>query len=194
MLDARKGIDLLLQAFADAALPPGDRLLLVGRADPQIRSLLDGRFAPLVRDGRVIVFDKYVTDEELERALLASDLVATPYPRHIGSASIVIRAAAAGRPVLGSEFGWSGYVIPKFGLGTTCDVTDPRAIAGSLAAAMETAAAFRLPPAGERFVRFHGLDNFQAAWTFRLRQRLGLPPGDYRSWDWVLNGDEGSTL
>jgi glycosyltransferase involved in cell wall biosynthesis len=187
-LDGRKGIDLLLRAFQLAALRSTDRLLLMGRLEDSIRSVFGSQIAQLHRDGRLFLFDQHVNHEQIHLGLSAMDVVCTPYPRHIGSASIVIRAAAAGRPVLSSGFGWMGYVVPRFGLGSVCDVADPDAFARALTAALDGSAGYRPGPGAERFVAFHSPANFAAAWTERIRRRLGLPPGhiNRRQWDWVL--------
>ena len=189
MINRHKGIDLLLRAFAAASLPDNDRLLLAGLQSSEIRELLAGEFAPLVRSGRVVSLDRVLSVEDFADVIAAMDVVCVPYPRHIGSASIVIRAAAAGRPVLASDFGWCGYVVPQFGLGRIVNVNDVQTFAGAIARSLEEAGAFRLTESGERFVEFHTPQNFQALWSSGLRRRLGLPPVQAgRSWDWVVAG------
>jgi hypothetical protein len=114
------------------------------------------------------------------------DLVCTPYPRHVGSASIVIRAAGARRPVIGSSFGWVKWAIERFSLGRTCDVENIPALAGTLESGLESAGDFVLSPKAERWVRYHTPENFALTWTVRLRQRLGLAAAPaLHSWDWV---------
>lgn len=186
VMNRHKGIDLLLKAFAIAKLPATDRLLLAGRQTDDVRALLDGEFAPLVRSGRIISLDRVLPTDDIAAAIAAMDVVCVPYPRHIGSASIVIRAAAAARPVLATDFGWCGYVVPRFDLGRVVDVKDPAAFATTLSRTLEEAGTFRLSEAGERFVGFHTPDNFRAHWTAGLRRRMNLPPRECRSWASVL--------
>jgi glycosyltransferase involved in cell wall biosynthesis len=185
--DERKGIDRLIQAFLDAdasnRLDARSRLLLIGRQSAGVAALLAGPAAGMVRSGRIIAQNRYVDQDELATVLAASDLICTPYPRHIGSASIVVRAAHARRPVLASDFGWCGYIVPRFDLGRVVDVLNPAAFAAALAEALNEAPGYTLSPAGERFVQFHTIENFQAAWTEGIRRQLCLPsaPGR-REW------------
>ena len=187
LMDERKGIDLLIRAFATMPLEPDDRLLLVGRASPAVQNLLTGPMAHLVREGRIVSIDRYVNNEEFSDAVSALDVVCTPYPQHVGSASIVIRAAAAERPVVSSTFGWVGRIVPRLDLGWTCDVSDTPALASTITTALEASAHFRLSEPARRFIRFHSVENFQAVWTARLRDRLELAPRKQYSWDWVLD-------
>lgn len=192
MMDERKGADLLIRAFAAADLAASDRLLLVGQQSPGVRALLAGPFASYVRQGRILSIDRYVENRELDASIAAMDLVAAAYPRHIGSASIVIRAARASRPVLGSEFGWVGYIISRFGLGSTLNVSDIPAFARALRRDLDAAADFRVPPAGQRFLEFHTPENYGAVWTQLLRQRLRLP-ADARTCTWESLGSASET-
>jgi glycosyltransferase involved in cell wall biosynthesis len=192
VIGAHKGVPLLLRAFERATLAPDDRLLLVGPHDPGVRSLLEGQYRALVRAGRIFSINRFVEPEVLGSSFLAMDVVCAPYPDHIGSSSIVIRAAAAGRPVLGSDFGWVGRTVARFELGWRCDVNDPERFADTIRSSLERAAAWRPGPAAERFVRFHSPENFARAWCVCLRRRLGLPPEPGAlSWDWVLAATAG---
>src|SRR5690606_7657828 len=162
---------------------------LVGAHEKEIKDLLAGPYADLVRAGRIISIDRFVESDELGAALKAMDLVCTPYPRHVGSASIVIRAAAAGRPVVGSRYGWVKWAIERFGLGRTCNVENTDELAAALQAELEQAASFRLTSAAERWLAYHTPENFAATWTARVRERLGLPPAAAQhTWEWVEGG------
>jgi glycosyltransferase involved in cell wall biosynthesis len=193
IIDSRKGADLLIEAFARAGLGPDDRLLLAGPHHPDVLALLAGPHAGAVREGRIISINSFLPIDALQASLFALDVVGTPYPNHIGSASIVIRAAAAGRPVLGSNYGWVGRTVPQFGLGRTCDVSDAASFADNIRPALDESAGWRLTPAAERFVRFHSAENFSRACCVRLRQIMGFPPEPGAlSWEWVLEAARGS--
>ena len=185
-IDRRKGADLLLHAFLRARLSSNDRLLLAGPLVPEIRASLTGDFEPMIAEKRIILIDRHLPIEQLMLAILAADLVCVPYPNHIGSASILIRAAAAKRPVLSSTFGWVGHVTSRFGLGWSCNVLQRDELARALGSALDRAASWQRGDAGRRFAEFHSVENFRAHWTSALRNRLGLPEhAEKRSWEWV---------
>jgi glycosyltransferase involved in cell wall biosynthesis len=182
-----KGVDLLIKAFAAARVSSGDRLLLVGKMDNTVRGLVQHDMAELAKRDRIVVIDRYVSDEELSLAVDAMDVVCTPYPNHIGSASIVIRGAAAHRPVLAQAFGWMGMVVPRFGLGWTCEVRDRDTFSGAIQRALANAEYYQFGPSVESFVNFHTVPNFIAHWTRNVRARLGKPmPAEMVSWDDVI--------
>src|SRR5439155_26474622 len=101
--------------------------------------LVAGQFATLQQRERLIILDRYVSDEELLAGVSAADVVCTPYPHHIGSASFVIRAAAANRPVLGANYGWISAMVRTFELGEPCNVEDRVAFANTITASLAAA-------------------------------------------------------
>lgn len=185
-INKRKGIDRLVRAFARASLRPDDRLLLCGKADAYTRAALDRDGAELRRAGRLVEMDRYLTEDELVSAIAAMDVVTTPYAGHVGLSNIALRAAGAGRMVLGDDAGWQRRVIPAFGLGAVCDVRDTDAYAGAIGAALDAAPGFAPSDATRRLLEFHSPANFAAGWTGLLRERLGLGPDPaWRSWAWA---------
>ena len=170
-IDARKGCDWLIKSFAEAQLGPDDHLLLAGihdvRIEEQLRSL---------NDARIVSINRYLTEQELSEAIGAVDVMATPYPNFVGSASIVIRAAAANRICVASHDGWMGHVVPRFDLGLTCDVTNVTVFANALVKALDQSTGFKLSESGQAFVRYGDMGNVHGHWTALLRNRLGLPP------------------
>ncbi len=189
--DTRKGIDYLIHAFLASKRQPGDRLLLAGGQEGPIKSLLaSGEPARAVAEGSIVQLARYISDQELMLGIAAMDVVATPYPpdrAHVGSSSIVIHAANQSRPVIGSDSGWVGSTINRFGLGRTCDVLDQAAFSRAIEAALDQAPSYTPPEAAARFVQFHRPENFIAGFCRRLRERLNLPqPQGLREWSWVM--------
>lgn len=187
--DARKGTDLLIRAFAHAKLEADDRLLLVGKLAPAIRRLIEGDMKAWVQEGRLILIDQYVSHELFCLGLNAADVICTPYPRHVGSSGIVARAAALDKPVLASDYGWLSAVVPTFGLGWTCRVSNMEEFALRIKTALDSVGSYRQPDEATQFVRFHTVANFAAHITARIRARKGesLPQGIV-PWGEVLSG------
>jgi glycosyltransferase involved in cell wall biosynthesis len=188
-IDSRKGMDLLLHAF-DAArhqLRTDDRLLLAGPMHPSIHKLIQQKWPDdIVRD-KLLIIDRHLNSAEMGTALVAMDLVCTPYPAHPHSSSLVIRAASAGRPVLGSAIGWMERTIARFGLGSTCDVLSLSSFWQAIVASLEAAEGFTLQEPAQRFVEFHSARNFVSHWIARIAERRGIinRPAPV-TWDWVL--------
>ena len=124
----RKGIDLLLAAFEKMVQQESEesncRLLLFGQHSNEIREALKGRYKTLIESRRIISRDGLLSENDFEALFCASEVVCVPYPRHIGSASILIRAARLGKKVLASDWGWVGWTTKKYAIGETCDVKD----------------------------------------------------------------------
>ena len=85
-------------------------------------------------DVQIIVDDRFVDDAEVQPMIQNANLILVAYQQHIGSSNVLIRAADAGLPVLGSNFGLVGAQIRDHSLGTATDTTNPIAIAAALEA------------------------------------------------------------
>lgn len=81
---------------------------------------------------QLIVDDRFIEDDEIPAMMEQADVVLVTYLRHIGSSNVLIRAARAGTPVLGSDYGLVGAQIRRWHLGIAVDTTQPQAIAHGL--------------------------------------------------------------
>jgi glycosyltransferase involved in cell wall biosynthesis len=186
----RKGIDLLLAAFARSKLQADDRLLLVGKMAPPIRELVVREYGDLVRSGRLLTVDRYVSDFELGCGFLAGDVLVTPHPRQIGSSGTLVRSVAANRPIVASDFGWVGWVTENFGLGKAVRVEDTNAFAAALESSIGKAASDSMSEGAKRFKQYHTVQNQKAHWVTTLGAERGLPLGELANridWQWVLD-------
>jgi glycosyltransferase involved in cell wall biosynthesis len=189
VLHLGKGIDLLLGAFARAKLAADDRLLFVGKAAPATRKFFDEQYDALLRQGRVVIVDRYATDHELHCGFLAADIVAVVHPRQIGSSGTLVRAAAAGRPVLASDFGWIAWATRAFGLGATINVSDVERYAVAIERAFESCGEYRPSAAAEQFTRYHTIANQKAHWAATIAAERGIAIdtlGDRVEWHSVM--------
>ncbi len=171
-LDGRKGVDLLVKAFGRARLNHDDRLLLMGSASKEIRWLLENDFRRLIEDQRIVIVDRYVSQEELEAGLFAADVICTPYPNHLTSSGFVVRAAVAGKPTLASDVGWMGQMVPRFELGAVCHVKDIEKFSAAIGDALECAESFVCSPRAQAFSNYHSIDNTIAHWRATLPRHI----------------------
>jgi glycosyltransferase involved in cell wall biosynthesis len=189
-VDPRKGIDFLVAAFARAKLAPNDRLLFVGRVAKPVREWLYQEHDLLLRQGRIVMVDRYVSDHELDCGFLAGDVIAVTHPRQVGSSGTLVRAAAAKRPVLASDFGWVDWVTRAFHLGNSVNVADIDRYAAAITAALESSSNHHVCDAAERFTKFHTIANQKAHWVAEIGAERGLSLGTLSNrveWQWVLD-------
>jgi glycosyltransferase involved in cell wall biosynthesis len=171
VLDHRKGIDEFTRSFAAAGLSSNDRLLLAGQSSADVKAARDEAIAQIGSE-RIISLDRMLSHDELDLAVSAADLVAVVhrFPGHIGSATVLIRAAAAGRPVLASEQGWPGHVTRQFSLGWIYPENQAQR-RQSIAASLEKAADYVADARASEFANFHSAEQFGNVLTAPLRQR-----------------------
>jgi glycosyltransferase involved in cell wall biosynthesis len=123
--DHRKAIPELLSAFK-AVARPDERLLLAGSLAESHRRLLTGEYAELVRSGAIVLRDRYIESSEIAAALSAIDAAAPlHYPRTELSANM-LKAVAAGRPVLADSYGYTGEMIERSPSATPAKSATPR--------------------------------------------------------------------
>lgn len=170
-IDTRKGIDKLIKAFQALPSMPDCRLLLAGKHAAAIHTALAE-----VDDPRIRSIDKYLSEEEFALCISALDVMVTPYPDFVGSASIVTRAATAGKVVVGSDFGWMRSIIGRFGLGICCDVSSQTSLTSAIVQALEPAEGFEPSPSASRFIAYSAPENSYAHWTDLIRRKLTMPP------------------
>ena len=171
-----KGADLFLQAYRlrreRGDLPPA-RALLAGPHMPEIRELLgQSPFREWVADGSIVSVDRYLSEHEMYAAAAAVDLVVAAYPQHQNRSSIILWAAAAGRPCLGSDESCVGYVIRHERLGSTCHVQEPMLLSHAFSEALakpwtpDDAARVR------KYAEFHRMENYQEIASSLVRLQL----------------------
>jgi hypothetical protein len=122
----------------------------------------------------------------LHQFACASDLIAVPTRAVTQPSTIVIRSIAAQRPVITSNKGWFAYMVPKFQLGTTCDVENTEEFATLLPDALEQARSYKVNAAAERLIEYQRPENFMAIWRGGLAAKMGRKVGAIQTWDWVL--------
>jgi glycosyltransferase involved in cell wall biosynthesis len=196
LIDYRKAVPEVLAAFRQACGKTSDRLLLAGPLDERHRQTIVGAYRDLVEAGRVVLLDRLLSADEIQAALSAMDFVCVPYPGFVEISGVLLEGLAAGRPVLANNLGWCEAIVKRFGVGWTCDVRDPSALARAIATAFAECGSFRQNEATSRLLAFHTPENFSLRYLRALRERAGLSPAPTRSWSWVceaLPSNSGAT-
>ena len=72
-------------------------------------------------DFQIVVKDVFVKDEEIQQYFKVADYAFALYNKHFGMSAIMVRAAAAQKPLISSNFGLIGKIVEENELGITID-------------------------------------------------------------------------
>ncbi|HLA64879.1 MAG TPA: glycosyltransferase, partial [Rhodothermales bacterium] len=176
-LEERKGVLTLLEALLQ--LPNADArklsVIIAGRSYDDVRPRLEALAARVHASTSVqlVVREEFIPDGDVQGLIEAADIVLAPYQRHVGSSGIVMRAGAAGKPLLAQDYGLVGHQVRSAGLGWVADTTDPAALARVLAAAATGPPPGFDPARARAFVAPYSEDAYVDALFSNL---LGLEP------------------
>ena len=186
-LDQRKAVPATLAAFRAAALGRNDRLLLAGKMDPEYVKLVADDYQDLVRDGRLVVLDRFLSARELACGFAALDVHVSVYRGFTGLSSLTLKSLAAGVPVIANDFGWVGAVAKRFEIGRAVDLKRPADYASAFHEALDASPSYRETAATRRLLDFHSVDNFTAGLVEGVAVLAGRPvQAPILPWSWVL--------
>jgi glycosyltransferase involved in cell wall biosynthesis len=122
-LDSRKGISEVMEAIAAISREKSQKacLLLVGPWEENERKLFEIQSQKIKQntDFQVVIKDTFIKDEDIQPYFDASDFALALYPKHFGMSAIMVRAAAAQKPLLTYPFGLMGKIVGEHELGIT---------------------------------------------------------------------------
>ncbi|TWU37650.1 D-inositol-3-phosphate glycosyltransferase [Novipirellula aureliae] len=162
--DRRKGTDLLLRAFEVARFADQDRLVLIGKISDEIRPQIQVIQQNSVLANRLIIIDRYISEDEFQQAIIASDLVAMPYRSTDRPSGIACRCLAWGRPVIATNSGWLKWVVDDLGAGFAADPLESKEFANMLEHALDQCDRFSLTTKGQSFVEYNSEQNYAKVW------------------------------
>jgi glycosyltransferase involved in cell wall biosynthesis len=133
LYDRRKGINQVLEAISSLSSDLCQQicLLLAGQIfannnSPIIKQIKDlSESLPV----QIILRDEYIPEEDVHLYFHSADVILAPYLYHVGMSGILVQAAAAGKPLLASNYGLMGEITRCWELGLTVDSTNPSQIA-----------------------------------------------------------------
>ena len=132
-IDERKGIDSLLDSLVAQEGLENYVVILAGRQSGNFRNgLRVDRWTQMVSSKRLIVMDRFLTNEEQNRLFTAVDIVWLGYRNHPYMSGVLVLAGKAGIPVLGTTEGEIGGLIAKYGLGVSARIDRPAEVASAL--------------------------------------------------------------
>ncbi|WP_425396237.1 glycosyltransferase [Aeoliella sp.] len=177
MADHRKGVHLAMAAIQQLASTAGDRphvrLFIGGPQSDAIRELLtEPVWQNLVEAGTILTADRFLSEQDMLDAAAASDLLLAPYFKHSGRSSIILWAAAVGRPVVAVDRGCIRYVVEHEQLGAVCNVEDAEVFASAIRLRLEQPWTDEDRQRVRKYAQWHSIENYQQLCSACVRQRL----------------------
>lgn len=159
-LTKRKGIVQLLDAFSEFDVPEDLILLLAGKVDEEIESIMKTkRITQLVEDGRIIQRFYFHTEVEEYKVFMVSDYAWLGYVSGFyGSSGVLYQSISIGLPVIASHNGLIGRVVEKYSLGILIDPGDKESIVAALCQAFVRDDARRMHSNTELILQQHTAD------------------------------------
>ncbi|WP_456425551.1 glycosyltransferase [Rhodocaloribacter sp.] len=180
VLSERKGLASLIEALSrlDPATARHTCIVFAGQlTTPALREALQR--LQQHPDLQIIVQDSFIPYEDVQDYFHMADIILAPYQQHVGSSGILIRAAAAERPVLSQDYGLMGRLTETLRLGLTANTTSPTDLAEKLAICVHQPlhTLFEVTSA-RRFASENTVEAFvQTIFSHVLAQETGSSPG-----------------
>ena len=187
MMDTRKAIPELLAAFVHAKAHLSSRLLLAGMLAQEYHQLIQEKYADLVKSQRIVLINRHLSNDEVQLGYAAIDAQALLQYRRINLSANLLKAVAYGKPILVDNYGYTGMMTNRFGLGSSCDVHNIDSISHAMTHLIETAKNFKQTPQTKRLIEFHHVDNYANTIMAQLISN-NEPDSKLRTWEWVCEG------
>lgn len=148
LLSRGKGIESIIEALpAVLERHPNVAYVLWGETHPEVRRVEGERYRASLQEralelgvaGRVRFVDRYMTDDEVVAALLATDVYVSPsLDPHQAVSGTLSYAVACGRAVIATEFQYAKELLAD-GRGITVPFRDPQALGSAIDAVLSDA-------------------------------------------------------
>ena len=159
-LDERKGIIEFLDGVSLLPIEQQQNihLILAGKIEPDFQKLVEKKLNNLPNLTTSLLFER-LSLAMMQTLFEKTDWTLTLYPKFLGSASMLIRSAFAGTPVLGSNLGAIAHQISQNQLGLSADPENPAEIARALEKILYKEILFD-PKGLSEFADKHSMENF----------------------------------
>ena len=158
----RKGTDRLIQAFFKVQNSNNAVLAIIGKLDTKVRGIVDS--LPQNQKDSLIIMVRFVSDEEFQSAIIASDLVAVPYRDVNRPSGIVTRCICWQRPIIASDQGWLKWAVQNFEAGFTTATETPLVFGAAIQKALAEIGSFRFSKKRDEFAEFNSQMSYKRIW------------------------------
>lgn len=133
----RKGTVELIQAFLmNVGLDA--QLVIWGGIPGAVDQELKARGVPWREDKRIVIIEKYVTEEAFRKLFSISDLVILPYQSHLGGVSSLFLLSTIFRlKTICDQRAWLGWASKHYGHGRSIDCSNVELLSRSLQEALQ---------------------------------------------------------
>jgi len=162
-LTNRKGIPQVLTAIQQLPEDLAQRLCVVLVGESNQAESINSTIAITCQQKPVQIVHHYdfVPEAKVPLYFALADVVLAPYQKHVGMSGILLLAAAAGKPVLSSNYGLMGELVRRYQLGLTVDSSQPRCIADALTQYLsQPSTTFCNPQKMQEFILENSADKF----------------------------------
>lgn len=126
LLDYRKGVDCLLNAFENPGIPENIGVLFAGPQVDTVTELLKTTVAQEMRKrGQLFEQNKYMLGDDEYQAFIASDIVWMGYRQKYTMSAVIIQAGILSLPVIACHEGVVAWLANRYSLGPVVDVSKP---------------------------------------------------------------------
>jgi len=186
MMDNRKAIPEVLAAFVHSKAYESSRLLLAGSLMPEYVTLLENQYSHLLKDQRIIVINRFLSNEEVQLGYSAINVNILLQYRRMNLSANLLKAVAYEKPIIVDDCGYTGMMTKRFALGELCNVDDIQSVSKAISHAIAKSANYQLSAQAQRLLAFHSLENYGN--TIMNGLLADKKPENLLTWAWVNQG------
>ena len=162
-ISLRKGLDALLAASANQTSLADVHILLAGKQEPEIRSLLKSHnVKQLLMSDRLHQMNKFISEEEEYLVFKASDIVWLGYREHYTMSGVIVQAGRMGLPVIACKEGVIGWLTKENELGAVIDGLYEKDISEAVKQLMVNSLSLdKYQESGNHYFSGHTIDHFK---------------------------------
>jgi glycosyltransferase involved in cell wall biosynthesis len=143
-LDQRKGIYQILDAIEQLSNDAASKicLLLVGKLKDTVQESVLKQIQHLrdTKPVQIVAINSIVPEEDIPIYFQLSDIVLAAYQQHVGMSGILVRAAAAGKPLICCRYGLMGEMTHRYRLGLRVEAESSNEIAQAMLTCLKSPA------------------------------------------------------